>query len=56
MERLMLRVKELESQLKQNSRNSSRPPSSDVYRKGPAFLRAKGGKVGGKKGHDGGTL
>lgn len=53
---LEIRIKELESQLKQNSRNSSRPPSSDTYRKGPAFPRAKGGKVGGKKGHDGGTL
>ena len=27
-----------------------------MYRKGPAFPRTKGGKVGGKKGHDGGTL
>jgi transposase len=50
------RIKELESQINQNSRNSSRPPSSDVYRKQPAFPRAKGGKIGGKKGHDGGTL
>lgn len=56
VEHLMLRVKELESQINQNSRNSSRPPSSDMYRKGPAFPRIKGGKVGGKKGHDGGTL
>ena len=53
---LELRVKELESQINQNSRNSSRPPSSDLYRKAPAFPRAKGGKIGGKKGHDGGTL
>lgn len=53
---LEVRVKELESQIKQNSRNSSRPPSSDMYRQGPAFPRSKGGKVGGKKGHDGGTL
>ena len=56
VEHLVLRVKELESQINQNSRNSSRPPSSDLYRKGPAFPRSKGGKVGGKKGHDGGTL
>jgi transposase len=56
MERLVLRVKELESQIQQNSRNSSRPPSSDMYRKGAAFPRSKGGKVGGKEGHDGGTL
>ena len=53
---LEFHVKELESQTKQNSRNSSRPPSSDMYRQKPAFPRAKGGKVGGKEGHDGGTL
>ena len=35
---------------------SSRPPSSDLHRKGAAFPRTKGGKIGGKKGHDGGTL
>ncbi|MEO6037341.1 MAG: IS66 family transposase [Saprospiraceae bacterium] len=55
--KLEFRVKELESQLHQNSRNSSRPPSSDLYRsKGSAFPRSKGGPIGGKKGHDGGTL
>ena len=53
---LDLRVKESELQLKQNSQNSSRPPSSDIYRQKPAFPRVKGGKVGGKKGHNGGTL
>ena len=56
VEQLMLRVKELDAQINQNSRNSSRPPSSDLHRKGAAFPRTKGGKVGGKKGHDGGTL
>lgn len=50
------RVKELESQLDQNSRNSNYPSSMDKYKPKPAFPRAKGGKVGGKKGHDGGTL
>jgi uncharacterized coiled-coil DUF342 family protein len=49
LERLELRIKELESQINQNSRNSSRPPSSDMYRKGPEFPRQKGGKIGGKK-------
>ena len=49
-------MKELASQIKQNSRNSSRPPSSDMYRQKPAFPRVKGGKIGGKKGHNGGTL
>ncbi len=34
----------------------SRPSSSDMYRQKPAFPRVKGGKIGGKKGHDGGTL
>ena len=56
VEILEFRVKELELQRKQNSRNSSRPPSSDMYRSKPAFPRPKGGKVGGKEGHDGGTL
>lgn len=28
----------------------------DKYKPKPAFPRIKGGKVGGKKGHDGGTL
>ncbi len=56
VERLTLRVKELESQLHQNSRNSSYPSSMDKHKIKPAFPRLKGGKVGGKKGHDGGTL
>ncbi len=47
---LEVRVKELESQVKQSSRNSSRPPSSDIYRSKPAFPRSKGGKAGGKEG------
>lgn len=53
---LELRVKELESQSRQNSRNSNYPSSMDKYKPKPAFPRIKGGKVGGKKGHDGGTL
>lgn len=36
---LEARVKELAFQLHQNSRNSSRPPSADLYRKAPAFPR-----------------
>jgi transposase len=56
IEQLEIRVKELESQLHQNSRNSNYPSSMDKYKPKPAFPRAKGGKVGGKKGHDGGTL
>jgi transposase len=56
IERLELRVKELESQLHQNSRNSNYPSSMDKYKAKPAFPRIKGGKIGGKKGHDGSTL
>lgn len=50
------RVKELESQLHRNSRNSNYPSSMDKYKPKPAFPRLKGGKIGGKPGHDGGTL
>lgn len=56
IDRLELRVKELESQLHQNSRNSNYPSSMDKYKPKPAFPRPKGGKIGGKPGHDGGTL
>jgi transposase len=56
VDRLTLRVKELESQLHQNSRNSNYPSSMDKHKPKPAFPRAKGGKVGGKEGHAGGTL
>lgn len=49
------RVKTLESQLDRNSRNSSKPPSSDGFRK-PTNSRQSGGKKGGPKGHSGHTL
>jgi len=50
------RVKALESQLHKNSRNSSKPPSTDGFFK-PQSQRQKSGKsVGGQKGHDGHTL
>jgi transposase len=49
------RVQELERQLNQNSKNSSKPPSSDGFRK-PTNLRVPGGKNGAPKGHDGHTL
>lgn len=50
------RVAELESQQNKNSNNSSKPPSSDGYRKKPAFPRKQSGKQGGQKGHKGSTL
>ena len=47
------RIKELESQLNKNSRNSSKPPSSDEFVK-PKSQRKKSGKSsGGQKGHKG---
>jgi transposase len=50
------RVKSLEDQINKNSRNSSKPPSTDSFRK-PKGLRKESGKsVGGQKGHKGPTL
>jgi transposase len=52
---LTARIVELEAQIQQNSRNSSKPPSSDGLRKPPVrSLREKTGrKPGGQKGHKG---
>lgn len=44
------------SRLNSNSKNSSKPPSSDGYRKKPAFPKTATGKQGGQKGHKGHTL
>lgn len=49
------KVVELEARLKQNSRNSHRPPSSDGYRK-PAALPKEPKSRGGQLGHKGDTL
>ena len=54
------RVKVLESRLNQNSRNSSRPPSTDFFVKekpNPKSLHKNSGrKPGGQEGHQGATL
>lgn len=47
---------ELKNHLNTNSRNSSKPPSSDGYQKKPAFPKQNKGSQGGQKGHQGRTL
>ena len=57
--KLLARIEELERMLGLNSSNSSKPPSSDGFRKQPkpTSLRLKGQKPsGGQKGHKGHTL
>lgn len=50
-------IQELEEKKNKNSKNSSKPPSSDGYRKKPVSLRGKSGKKqGGQDGHEGTNL
>ena len=58
IEKLTLKVAELEVRLNQNSKNSSNPPSSDKFGKPtPKSLRKPSGKKpGGQKGHKGNGL
>ena len=51
-------IQELREQLNKNSKNSSKPPSSDGFKKpAPKSLRKSSGKkVGGQKGHQGNHL
>ena len=53
---LKIEIAELKARINSNSNNSSKPPSSDGYKKKPAFPKAKNGKQGGQKGHKGRTL
>ncbi|MCG2795708.1 MAG: IS66 family transposase [Actinomycetia bacterium] len=50
------RVRDLEARLKMNSRNSSKPPSSDGFGKTPQQRKRTGKPPGGQKGHKGHTL
>lgn len=58
IQKLELRIKELEGRLNKNSRNSHKPPSSDGLNKpNPKSQRGKSNrKSGGQKGHEGHTL
>ena len=58
IEVLKQRIEELERQLKQNSQNSDKPPSSDGYRKPAPKSQRKGSgrRSGGQTGHTGTTL
>jgi len=47
---------DLRSRLNLTSKTSNKPPSSDGYKKEPAFPRKKGNKKGGQKGHQGSHL
>ena len=53
---LKVEVAELKARLNSNSSNSSKPPSSDGYKRKPAFPQKGKGKQGGQKGHKGRTL
>lgn len=57
VESLEKRVCDLEARLNKDSHNSSKPPSSDGFKRPPKSLRQKGTKhVGGQNGHEGTTL
>jgi transposase len=57
METLEQRVAHLESILAKDSHNSSKPPSSNGFKRPPQSLRVKSGKrPGGQNGHEGFTL
>ena len=50
------KIAELEARLNQNSQNSSKPPSTDVFVKPQSLRKPSGKKPGGQKGHGGSGL
>jgi transposase len=55
-QQLKQRVQELEMQINSNSHNSSKPPSTDGFKKKTVLPKIKHDKKGGQKGHKGNTL
>lgn len=55
LEQMASKISVLEARLNQNSQNSSRPPSSDVFKKQPGIPKPPKNR-GGQKGHKGKTL
>jgi transposase len=53
---LTARIEELEARLKMNSKNSSKPPSSDGYSRPKSRRSPSGKKAGGQQGHEGNGL